>query len=259
MGLFPLGGGFTIDGISSDVWCMYYQSWTISIMPSLRANLVSIPGRTGRKSTGTEIDSRIVQMVMSCSNQSRQALHANLKAFARAIDPRSGSHKLCLVDDDPNFYINVVPNTDVQATVNMIKADFTIQWEAADPHWYWITSRSYPWAANNATPLVVANSNGNDSTPVKIHIVGPASGTATGIIITFGGSTFTYNGSLISTDYLDIDTDAYTVTKNGINDIGNWGGDDFPFLAVGASLTMTWHDTNNAGATVTVSYNERSI
>lgn len=259
MGLFPFGGGFTIDGVGSDTWRMYYKTWSISVVPGLRASLVAVPGRTGKKSAGVEIDSRIVRLSLSCFNPSRAGLMANLRAFSAAVDPRVGAHKLILTDDDPNYFIWVVPNSEVPASPELVKADFEVQFEAADPHWYYTTPRSYSWTANNTTTKVVDNINGNASTPVKFHVTGPTTGTATGIKISYAGSSFTYNGTLVSGDTLDVDTDAYTVLKNGVNDIANWGGDDFPLLPPGAAQTMTWHDTNNAGATVTISYNERSI
>jgi phage-related protein len=259
MGLFPAGGEFSIDGFSSDTWQMYMLDWTIAVIPSLRVNLVSVPGRVGKRSAGTEIDSRIVHLALSCVNPNRAALMANLRAFSAAVDPRGGPHKLCLTDDDPDYYIWVVPNSEVPTSPKIIKADMDVVFEACDPHWYYTTPRSYSWAASNATPLVVANTNGNTSTPVHLHLVGPPVGMAASITIGFGASTVTYTGGLAGTDYVDIDTDKFTVTKNGINDIAHWGGDDFPLLPIGAAVPITWYDTSNLGATVTVTYNERSI
>jgi phage-related protein len=259
MGLFPAGGGFTIDGAHSDTWQMYCRMWSIAVVPGLRANLVSIPGKTGKKSAGTEIDSRIVRLSLSCVNPDRVAMMANLRAFAAKVDPRRGDHRLCLLDDDPNYFINVIPSSEVPVSPNFVVADLEIQFEASDPHWYYVTPRSYAWAASNATPLVVDNSNGNTSTPLHFHLVGPPVGVASSITIGYGGLTVTYTGGLTGADYVDIDTGNFTITKNDINDIAHWGGDDFPLLPIGGAVPITWYDTSNLGATVTVTYNERSI
>lgn len=262
MGLFPYGGGFSIDGVFSDTWRMYYKDWGISIVPGLRASLVSVPGRVGKKNAGMEIDSRIVRMTVSCFNPSRQGMWANMMAFSAAVDPRVGTHKLILLDDNPTYYINVVPNSEVPAKPNLVVADFDIQFEAVDPHWYYMTPRSIPaTAVSNSVGITVDNTNGSTTTPPKWTITRPSgTGTMTGVVLTYGGSTLTYNGTIAVGDVVVIDCDAYTITKNGVSDIANWGGDDFPLLAVGAAQPVTWHDTNAAtGAQLAVTYNERNI
>lgn len=259
MPIFPAGGGFTIDGVNNETWRIYCQKYSISVIPGLRASLVAVPGRTGKKSAGVEIDSRIVRLSLSCFNVSRSGMLQNLRDFSAAVDPRVGSHKLILSDDDPMFFINVIPTSEVPTSPEFVKADFEIQFEAADPHWYYINARSYSLTANNATPMVVDNINGNTVTPPTFTITRLTAGTVTGIKLTYNGSTFTYNGSIGAGDTLVVNTDNFTVTKNGINDIANWGGDDFPQLGVGAARSITWFDTNNVGANVVVAYNERSI
>lgn len=259
MGMFPYGGAFSIDGVSSDTWLMYIRTWTVAFVPGIRSRLVSTPGRVGKKSGGTEIDSRMVSLELSIFSPSQTQIMRAGRAFSAALDPRTGPHQLIMADADPMYYLMVEPASETPAQSNIVKADFTVQLEAADPHWYSITPRSYSWAAKAGSPLSVDNVNGNVSTPPTFTITGPTSGTATGIIISYGSSTLTYHGTIVSTDTVVINCNNMTITKNGINDIGNWGGDDFPYVPVGAGNTITWSDTNNVGANVTVAYTERCI
>lgn len=254
-GLFPAGGGFTVDEVHSDTWGMFYRSWAIGIMPSLRINLVSIPGRVGKRSAGTEIDSRVVHLSLTAVQQSRPVMMANMRAFTAAIDPRVGPHRLCLLDDDPDWFINVIPNTEISAAPALITADFDATFEAADPHWYYRNPRIYRWDAVSGSSLLgVDNTHGNTPTPPVITVVPAVQ--MPGFTLVYGGSSFTFTGFLNAGDVVVVDVDEFAVTVNGVNRINAWSG-DFPLLPVGAGQTVTW--AANGGAHVTFTYTERSI
>lgn len=258
--LFPFGGSFSIDGISSDTWSMYYSNWEISIVPTVRANLVPVPGRTGKSNAGVEYDSRVVRMTITCLSPDRQQLHDYLRAFTAAIDPRAGGHRLILMDDDDQHYINVLPTSEVPVQPSLIIGTFDVQFEAPDPHWYFYIPRSLAWTpTSNGATTVLPNSNGNDSTPPVWTIrkrVGSAA--LSNIVLSYGGSTLTYTGSILDGDVVVIDCDHWTINKNGVPDINHWGGDDFPMVQPGGGV-VSWHDANAAGAQISVAYTERSI
>jgi len=61
---------------------------------------------------------------------------------------------------------------------------------------------------------------GSAATPLRVEIVGPV--TNPSVIV--GGHTFTYTGTLTSSDTLKIDTKALTVTFNGVNALASFTG-----------------------------------
>lgn len=265
--LFPSGGAFSIDDVHSDTWRIFMKMYDIALIPGVRASLVSIPGKVGKRNAGMEIDSRIIRMVLASvqSNYSRgitvlerSAMHDRLHAFAAAIDPRTGPHKLILLDDYPAWYINVHTASETPMAPNLIMADFTMQFEAADPHFYSNIGTIVPAAtmANGASINLV--NNGNQSTPVKLTIT--AAGTAiTGTItLTLNGVAVIYNGGVGLTDTVVIDTDAFTVTKNNISDIASWNG-DFPLIPSGVINALSYANSNAISATVGVTYTERNL
>lgn len=283
--LFPLGGAFRIDGVHSDTWHMYLRSWAHQHTPTPRLNLVGVPGKVGKFAQQTELDSKLLSFDIACANLTggRQGMMADFRNFAAALDPRTGGHQMLLEDDNPGWVINVQPssqsgaqaNIQVQQTATGI-AYFTMMLEAADPWWYSTTPRSISWqprSASNKT-LVVTN-NGNGETPPVFTITYPTggSGVLTGLKIAYNGSSVTYNGTIGSSDTVVIDCGNWTITKNGVIDITNWGQDGFPMIqgttdglapntpprTSPVTTTMTWTDTNNIGANVTVAYTERSL
>lgn len=265
--LFPSGGAFSIDDVHSDTWRIFMKMYDIALIPGIRASLVSIPGKVGKRSGGMEIDSRIIRMVLASvqSNYSRgitvverSAMHDRLHAFAAAIDPRTGPHKLILLDDYPAWYINVHTASETPVAPNLIMADFTMQFEAADPHFYSnIGTVVAPAVVANGATLNLVN-NGNQTTPAKFTLTAagiPVTGTVT---LTIGGVSVIYNGGIGLTDTVVIDTDAFAVTKNNISDIASWSG-DFPLIPPGVINALSYANSNAISATVGITYTERNL
>ena len=265
--LFPNGGAFSIDGVHSDTWRMYMRSFDYALIPGLRLRLQSVPGRAGKRGQGAEIDSRIVRLnlvTVQANPQNgvtiaeRSALNDRLHAFAKTVDPDTGPHKLILLDDYPSWYLNVHIAAETPVAPNLVLFEFQAQFEAADPFFYSITPRvvAATLMANGGSINLV--NNGNKSTPAVFTVTAAGVAIAGAITLTVGGIGVTYGGGISLTDTLVIDTDALTVTKNGVSDIGNWSG-DFPSVPAGASVPLTYNSTGGASANVAVNYTERNL
>ena len=266
--LFPDGGAFSIDGVHSDTWRMFMKAYDFALIPGIRASLVSVPGKIGKRNAGMEIDSRIVHMTLASVQANynrgvtiseRSAMMDRLHAFAVAIDPRTGPHKLIFLDDYPAWYIGIHAASETPVTPNLILGDFQMQFEAADPHFYnnIPTAVAAATIANNATRNLV--NNGSQPTPAKFTITAAGTTIAGTVTLTIGGVAVTYSGGITNpTDTIVIDTDALTVTKNGVSDIGYWSG-DFPLIPPGVINPMTYSSSGGLSANVAVSYTERNL
>lgn len=293
---FPAGGRFTIDGVDAGAtWNMFIRNPQHQHQPTMRSTPQDIPGRVGRYPGLMELSSRLLSLDIGCyDTDGHAAVMQHIIDFAAATDPRNGIHKLVLTDDFPGWWIGLTPSTQgsgqTDITLSQVGpgyATFTAQFEAVDPHWYKITSQSLAWAIPSgslpaASRQKIVNNAGNDSTPPKYTITYTGAtnrGSLTGMKIAYSSQYFsssvTYNGIGAPGDVFVINTDPdnLIITKNGVNDIVNWGGDDFPFLpgtttglppfspplASPVPTTLTWSDTNNIGATVQIDYTERSV
>lgn len=265
--LFPDGGAFSIDDVHSDTWRMFMKAYDIALIPGIRASLVSIPGKIGKRNAGMEIDSRILRMTLTSVQANynrgitifeRSAMHDRLHSFAAAIDPRTGPHRLILLDDYPGWYIDVHTASETPFAPNLILAEFQMQFEAADPHFY----NNIPTVVASATIANAATrnlvNNGNQPTPAKFTITAAGSVISGTISLTLGGVTVTYGGGINLTDTVVIDTDALTVTKNNISDIGFWSN-DFPLIPVGVIVPMVYNSSSGLSANVAVNYTERNL
>lgn len=267
--LFPSGGAFSIDGVHSDTWRMYMQSYDYALIPGLRVRLQSIPGRSGKRGKGAEIDSRIVRLSLvsvqanapqigNVSAVERSAMHDRLHAFAAAVDPATGPHKLILLDDYPAWFLWVHTAAETPITPNLIIGTFQMQFEAADPFFYSTTARNVaPTSVANAGALNLVN-NGNQPTPGVFTVTATPAAITGPLTLTLGGVGVTYGANLALNDVLVIDTDKLTVTKNGISDIANWSG-DFPLIPVGASVPLTYSCPAGGFASLSVQYTERNL
>lgn len=284
MTLYPVGGSFSIDGVHSDAWNMFCRNWSHSHQAVPRTNHIDIPGRTGKFAQKMELSSKLFSFDMAIYNVlGRAAAIQNLVDFAAATDPRNGLHQLILLDDRPGWWLGITPSslgsgstnvTITQSTLGHIQ--FTVSLEAPDPRWYKTTPVSFSWNPRPPGTAVTTtlNNTGTDRAQPVFTIAHPGgAGVLTGVRLAYNGSTFTYNGSLISGDVLVVDMANWTVMKNGNNDIVNWAGDDFPSLAGTVSdlaqftpprtppvaTVLTWSDTNNVGANITGTYTERQV
>lgn len=252
--LYPVGGEFTIDGVSSDTWHCQITQWHANLLPTLRMNTPDIPGRAGKANAGVEFSSRIVSADVAFLQMS--TIRDDIEGLADALDPTVGTHAFVIVDDFPGRHLNVVPNADMPIARVPAVATFTMSLEALDPFWYSNTSQSIAWNATASSPITLPNAGSAAADPV-FTITYPAGGVGalTGIHITIAGVTVQYNGSISNTDTVVIDSGKMNVTKNGVADNGNWSN-DFPQIPKGGAQA-TYSDTNAVGAHIVVSYTER--
>lgn len=279
--IFPDGGAFTLDGVHSDTWQMYVRSWTNTHQPTPRASTKDIPGRAGKIATQSEISSRLLTLDLGLYADDKPSANDLLRLFSAATSPETGPHTLILQDDQPQYQISVFPSSlgGGQTNVNWAQAPyghatFTVQLEALDPHWYDTSPSAIPMWDTTSIGSIELLSAGNRATPPEWTIDYPSAsniGVLTGIVLTYAGTSFTYHGTLGVGDELVVDTNLFTVLKNGVNDMANWGGDDFPFVlgtttglspgsppaAAPVSTIVTWSDTNGIGAHVNVEYTDR--
>ena len=267
--LYPAGGTFSIDGVLSDTWHLFIRDWQHSLIPTPLHHLKGVPGRSGKKNSHAGLSSRVVTLDLTFADKA--TIFADMRAFASAINPVSlgdpgaspfatadGSHQLIFIDDNPGFYLKVVPQGDVIVTSSAFYGEATIPFEAFDPFWYSTSSRSIAQAVASGGTIVVPNA-GNVTTPPVITVAYPSGGTGalTGVVLTIGTVTLTYNGTIAAGQSVVFDCDKFTVLNNGVNDFANWSG-DFPQIPSGGGV-LGYSDTNHVGATVTVAYTDRWI
>lgn len=264
--LFPPGGFFSIDGVNSDAWAAYCRSWSHSLIPTTRNNLVDIPGRVGKRDAGSELSSRMVTLSIGMFNGgSRAGLFQLGRALAAALRPDTGPHMLQFLDDFPGWQIGVIPSADAAFAPNLVHATVDIPCEAGDPHFYSTTPQHVTWTPTGNGQTTNLTNRGNTSTPVKITItprVGAPPGALQNIVVQIAGAQVNYAGPIAAGDVVVIDTDAMTVTKNGVSDINGWSG-DFPQLPGNASLAQVsqaiYADQNGIGASVTFDFTDRQV
>lgn len=259
--LFAAGSAFSVDDVHSDTWQMYLRNWAIPILPSPRVSSSDIPGSVGKATMSQELSSRILSLDISALEPDRPKMHALLRAFAAANDPRSGPHRYELVDEFPGWYLNAIPTSDIQAqpTSAAVTVNFTVNLEAVDPFFYSKTAQSIDHRFPGFEQPTTLDNLGSEATPLVISVrprVG-APGALTGFTITVAGVAVTYTGPINTGDLVVIDTGAQTVTKNGANALPRWTG-DFPLLPPGES-TVDWSDPGVVGGQVNFSYRERLL
>lgn len=263
--LFAAGSSFKVDGVHSDTWRMYLRNWSMAMLPSTRSSLTDIPGRTGKRDAGSELSSRLLSYDLSIYQADAPQRHTLMRAFAAALDPRRGAHAIELVDEWPGWYISAIPVSDMTAAPEAgIKTDFTMAVEAADPHFYSTASQTVTWVPTASGQATTLTNPGNTDTPLIITVSKrpAAGGTLQNFDIVVGGVHVHYAGVVVGGDTLVIDTGAFTVKKNNVNDIANWSV-DFPPLpggpALGVVSAVSMTDQNNQGATVRFDYRARLL
>lgn len=226
--LFPGGGSFLLDGVHSDYFQMYYGGWSYDPVPSIRSAMVDIPGRRGKRDTGSEFSSRVMSMDLRVVDY-LSAPHRwdCMSRWAAAINPETGPHTLELIDERPGWYLLVQP-TGGSAQPQIVMNEWTQAFEMADPHWYSKTPVVAGALFGGSPGFFDLFNPGNTWCDLVCHIQ-PWTVPLTNPVLTWGTGSFGLNGTLAVGESWDINTSTMTVTRNGGSDIGNWFG-GFPAL-----------------------------
>lgn len=250
--------GFTLGGHHSDEFGAFLTAYQVPPTPTTRDNELQLDGRTGVYDAGTELSRLDVSMQVGLwvASGSRASINDAVRRLTALLDPRLGYQALSF-DEDPDYYLLAkLTSTSGTTQINAfpkgrngeMAAQVDVAMKAADPHWY---STAHPRVT---VPSGVINNPGLAPTPVVITLTGTANtgaGTHKGVII--GGVEVGYQGALNTGQQVVIDTDLWSLTKGGVNDIGNWYG-EMPLLPGGQSTVQVV-----GSVTATIAYTPRWV
>lgn len=285
----------SIDGIPDhDFGIQVLDSVIFPSIPETRQKTLEIPGRNGVWNFGADMGVRVFNIPCIVQTASQSALSTATRALASALFDSRGHPKTVKLsfDHDPGIFYNVSCTGNLQ--VNRLEfgktGNFVLSLVAHDPHGYgpdvvisrtissgvdsfWMEyhtaepeSLAYVTAdgdvymvylpeqagADNKT-IVITNSGNVDVYP-KISIKNEGVNTISGFSI----SGFSYIGTLAPGDAVSIDSNDFTLTKNGLNDLNNMNG-DFPILNLGENMLEYSDSEADRTVKIDIEYNLRWI
>lgn len=248
--------GATINGHRFEEFGCYLTKRKVDLVPVTRDIEVTIPGRPGVYDFRTEHSKRQLTLSLSFVADSREALQANLRAFARAVDPTQGYIPL-IFDDEPDKVYRVKVTQEIATTYLPTIAQFDLMLKMADPFIYAAQPTSVTQTLEPGDHMVVTNA-GTAGTGMLISISPVADGTIVNPSITVGAVTVTWTGSIASGQTLHIDTEGYTIDLSGVNAMAGWTG-DWPQLAPGDNTLIFQAGVGSSAAQLTVSFTARFV
>jgi predicted phage tail component-like protein len=262
---------FSFDGTRADEFGIYLGQSHRRLHGGTRERRVTIPGRPGQYDAGSEPDMRQLELELAMIAPDRRTLNENLHAFAAVMDPTKGYRQL-IFDDDPERCLYAKLVGDVPNDLVMLYSTFTITVQA-DPYYYDLEPTMITWNATGGGSTTIENG-GTAECPVQITVtpltVGRVRQVAAGLggvgallaplsapTLTVAGTTVGYTGQLLPGDTVVIDTDAYTLEKNGTLAIEDWTG-EMPLLPPG-DVALVENDSHDVGATFELSFTQRYL
>jgi len=192
------------------------------LLPAVREYSEQMPGRHGDIQFATKLEPRILELHVATDEGLTPAEREQLKrTLAAHLNPVAGYKSLIFADDINKTYMvkyaGHIPLEQMASSFN-----FVIPFKLGKP--YIIETFMQSLTGNGNITNV-----GTVEAFLTIEIHGAASGTTT---ITVGDSTLTYTEDIAVGETVVVDTEKWTVKKDGVNAVDNYAG-GFPKLAVG--------------------------
>ncbi|HHY13010.1 MAG TPA: hypothetical protein GX529_10325, partial [Firmicutes bacterium] len=206
------------------------------ILPSVREYSQRIPDRHGDIQFATKLEPRILELHAVTDDGLAPAEREQLKrTIAGYLNPVAGYKPLIFADDlDKTYMVKYAGKISLEQVADGF--DFFIPFKLGKPY---ITETFTQTLTGSGT---ITNA-GNVEAYLTIEIHGVASGTTT---VTVGNVVLTYTGDIATGETVVIDTEKWTVEKDGVNVLDNYAG-GFPKLAVGdtavtagGNVTFKW-------------------
>jgi predicted phage tail component-like protein len=192
------------------------------ILPAVREYSERIPGRHGDIRFSTKLEPRILELHAVTEDGLTPAEREQLKrTLAGYLNPVAGYSPLIFADDlDKTYMVKYAGKISLEQVADGF--EFFIPFKLGKPY---ITETFTQTLTGSGT---ITNA-GNVEAYLTIEIHGVASGTTT---IKVGDMVLTYTGDIATGETVVIDTEKWTVEKDGVNVLENYAG-GFPKLAVG--------------------------
>lgn len=233
---------FNVDenGILQPLGVTVLRDNRIDLLPGTRDYFESVPGRPGEYDFGCDLDSMLLELhcVVETSKTEWPAKRATIAGY---LNPLLGEQDLTFADEPGRVY-KVRYAGSVSVTNFIDGREFTIPFKMCKPY----------RIATTESVLVgsgIATNGGNVETPCVVEIIGPV----TNPTVTIGGVEMTYTGIVTASDTVQIDTERYICTFNGVNALANYNL-KFPHLSVGANYVIA-----ASGGTTYVKWRNRWI
>lgn len=200
-----------------------------------RLNSMQVPKRHGVLISEVPVlNGRVIRTKGRIQAQNFAILRGTLDTMGRLLN--SGRQKLRISDDR---YINAYKQSFAYGYVPggaLCAADFSIDFICDDPFWYEDTVQSEAFVLSSADVAVgggnyrktVQITNGGEVfVYVDLTVAADQGGDIDKVIVrntTQANRTFEYDGTILAGKSLVVDSNNFTVTNNGVEDLTNWQG-----------------------------------
>lgn len=205
-------GGFVYDGIHSSSFDLIVTKVTRSLLPPIRENTETVPGRPGVFDFGMEFDARKISVTCYLKTGSDATLWQRARAIAEWLNPYKGVKDLYF-DDEPGKVYRARVSGDLDLEQLMARlGQFSLEFTCPDPFAYAASDDHVEISSVGAHEFT---RQGTANSRPLIRIYGTISGNGVdAIVATFNNSdTVRYVGQLNASSYIEIDCDAFTVVR----------------------------------------------
>ena len=201
----------------------------------------SVPGRDGEYDFGCDLGPKLINIPVAI--ETTPSTWADQEAEIMGyLNPKLGSQPLTFANRPGKVYMVRYVGTLGFQNKGLYHREFTLPFKVFE---------SYGTASTQSVLVGsgTATNGGNVETPCVVEIIGPV----TNPTVTIGGVEMTYTGIVTASDTVQIDTEGYICTFNGVNALANYNL-KFPHLSVGAN-----HVIAASGGTTYVKWRNRWI
>lgn len=233
----------------------FFGSFSETIVNRLRG--VTVPQRDGNIEELATTAPKNIILRGSVFGETAEEVRIKVASLTSQIYGK-GENKLRIWDDR---YINTRLlnfNSEVTGVTGMSQAVVTAAFRATNiPFWIGDTAVNTTVTTQGSAQLTFVNS-GTVNAPLKIS-VGSADTVINMVKLSLQNSlTWTYTTDITTASVLTVDSRSFSVTKDGVPDLGNWNGSFFTLVPGSNTITVSMSTTGTV-APLLIEYNSRWI
>jgi predicted phage tail component-like protein len=253
-----VSSSFSFGGVDFATYGVYIQQGKdISVMPPTRENILEIAGKHGVYDFGSHYNARYIEIPCVVVGTSRTDLLSKLDLVKTQLDVLEGDRQL-VFDDQSDRYYNAKYDGDMMATISICTCELSIPMICVDPFAYSKTE-TVSEKTISSTPDTVTEKPGGMVEIKPVWRVIPGSNLS-GATITINNATLdqslSWTGDLLQTDYLEIDSENWTVKKNTTISMGTVNSGLFPTLKAGSVNSIK---TDGFTGTLRITYRNKYL
>lgn len=252
---------FSIDGTSdTDLGITALEGTLFNILPETREKTLTIPGKNGLWDFGADLSGRMFEIPCMIQAASEAALQTAFRTLANALVTNAGKPAdVSLIFDHDSavtYTVRYAGNMAADRLEIGKTGKFVLQLWAADPYGYGpdaSTNKDITTSGDAAATITINNTGNVEILPV-ITVKNNGASTLEGFTV----GSLVYAGDLLATESVIINSDSYTLTNDGANDLKNMTG-SFPVFDPGNDTLIYSDSAASRTVNVKVDYNLRYI